>query len=104
MTPRRGEIWWGEVEGVGRRPYLVLTRSAAIPVLAAIVCAPLTRTRRGAPSEVAVGPDDGVPHESVVNFDDLRVVPRSHLVDRLTVLSPLRMVEACWALRRAVAC
>ena len=27
--PDRGEIWWGEIESVGRRPYLVMTRPAA---------------------------------------------------------------------------
>jgi len=31
--PRRGEVWWGEIEDVGRRPFLVMTRTAAIPVL-----------------------------------------------------------------------
>ncbi len=104
MTPRWGEVWWGEIEGVGRRPYLVLTRSAAIPALRRLVCAPLTRHRRGSPGELEVGPDDGVPHPSVVNFDDVRAVPKSHLVDRLAVLTPVRMVEACWALRRATGC
>ncbi len=104
VTPRREEIWWGEVEGVGRRPFLVMTRTAAVPVLRRLVCVPLTRTVRGTPSELRLGPDDGVPEESAANFDDIRIVAKSHLVERMAVLDPLRVVEACWALRRATGC
>jgi mRNA-degrading endonuclease toxin of MazEF toxin-antitoxin module len=32
MGPARGEVWWGEAPDE-RRPYLVLTRDEAIPVL-----------------------------------------------------------------------
>ncbi|MBV9659931.1 MAG: hypothetical protein JO337_02110 [Acidimicrobiales bacterium] len=40
--PRRGQVWWGEIEDVGRRPFLVMTRSAAIPVLHNVLAAPVT--------------------------------------------------------------
>jgi hypothetical protein len=39
----------------GRRPICVLTRDAAIAVLAAITCAPITWTIGGIRSEVEVG-------------------------------------------------
>lgn len=102
--PRRGEIWWGEIEGVGRRPFLVMTRSAAIPVLHSVLAAPVTRTVRNIPTELRLGPDDGMPAECVASFDNLRVVPKAYLVDRQCALKPMRLVEACHILRAAVDC
>lgn len=102
--PRRGEVWWGEVEGLGRRPFLVMTRTAAIPVLNSVLAAPVTRTIRDIPTELPLGPDDGMPTECAASFDNLRVVPKSHLVDRVCTLDPSRLVEACRAIRAAVDC
>lgn len=103
-NPRRGEVWWGEIEGVGRRPFLVMTRTAAIPVLNSVLAAPVTRTIRNIPTELRLGPDDGMPRECAANFDNLRVVSKSHLVDRVCTLDPTRLVEACRAVRAAVDC
>lgn len=102
--PRRGEVWWGEIEDVGRRPFLVMTRSAAIPVLHNVLAAPVTRTIRSIPTELRLGAADGMPSECAVTFDNLRVVPKVNLVERLTVLDSLRLAEACRALRSAVDC
>jgi mRNA interferase MazF len=102
--PRRGEVWWGAIEEVGRRPFLVMTRTAAIPVLNSVLAAPVTRTVRDIPTELLLGPDDGMPTECAASFDNLRVVPKSYLVDRLCTLDPVRLVEACRAMRAAVDC
>ena len=53
-VPRQGEIWWAETEAK-RRPMLVVTRSEAVPVLAGIVVAPVTRTIRDIPTEIQLG-------------------------------------------------
>jgi len=79
--PRRGEVWWGEIEALGRRPFLVMTRTAAIPVLNSVLAAPVTRTIRNIPTELLLGPGDGMPTECAASFDNLRVVPKSYLVD-----------------------
>lgn len=102
--PRRGEVWWGEIEDVGRRPFLVMTRSAAIPVLHSVLAAPLTRTVRDIPTELRLGPEDGMPTECAASFDNLRVVAKSHLVERQCALGPTRLVEACEAIRAALDC
>jgi mRNA interferase MazF len=102
--PRRGEVWWGEIEDIGRRPFLVMTRSAAIPVLHSVLAAPVTRTVRAIPTELALGPDDGMPTECAASFDNLRVIPKAYLVERQCALAPSRLVEACTALRAAVDC
>jgi len=97
-------VWWGEIEDVGRRPFLVMTRSAAIPVLNSVLAAPVTQSLRNIPTELSLGPDDGMPTDCAASFDNLRVVPKAYLVDRLCALGPLRLVEACAALRSAVDC
>ena len=103
-APKRGEVWWGEIADVGRRPFLVMTRDVAIPVLTTVLAAPITRTIRGIPTEVRLGREDGMPAECAVTFDNLRVVPKANLVERECILSPVRISEACGALRAAVDC
>lgn len=103
-TPLRGEVWWGEIEGVGRRPFLVMTRNAAIPVVNSVLAAPVSRRIRRIPTELPLGPDDGMPAECAASFDNLRVVPKRYLVARVCTLSPARLAEACHALRAAVDC
>jgi mRNA interferase MazF len=81
-----------------------MTRSAAIAVLNGVLAAPVTRTVRNLPTEVSLGPDDGMPTECAASFDNLRVVPKAYLVDRVCILDAARMAEACAALRAAVDC
>jgi mRNA interferase MazF len=101
---RRGEVWWGEMPEAGRRPFLVMTRDRTIEILHSVLVAPVSRTVRAIPTELALGPDDGMPVECAASFDNLRVVPKSHLVDRITTLDPQRLREACVALATAVDC
>lgn len=101
---RRGEVWWAVRDIDKRRPVLILTRDQAIPVLHSVVVAPATRTIRGIPSEVVVGPDDGMPQESAFSFDNLTLVPKSMLTDRLCELGPHRMSETCQAMGAAFDC
>ncbi|MGH9119086.1 MAG: type II toxin-antitoxin system PemK/MazF family toxin [Acidimicrobiales bacterium] len=72
----RGDIIWADLgEPAGRRPVCVLTRDAAIEVLTALTCAPITRTIRGIRSEVAVGTAEGLPEASVITCDNLVTIP-----------------------------
>ncbi len=100
--PRQGEIWWAESEDK-RRPVLVVTRSEAVSVLSAIVVAPLTRTVRQIPTEVRVGPDEGLEVECAASFDNLQRVRRSLLTDRVGDLGSRRR-EICVALDALADC
>ena len=102
--PVRGEIWWGEAPGSKRRPYLVLTRDSAIPVLRTILVAEITRTVRGIPTEVPLGPEEGLPSLCVATFDNVLPFPKAMLVRRLGALSVTRRDEPCEALRAALDC
>jgi mRNA interferase MazF len=100
----RGDICWAELKDAGRRPVLVLTRSEAIPVLSRILIAPLTRTIRGIPTEVTLGPEDGAPDECAASFDNVQLIGRGLLSEPITHLSGPRMHEVCRALAIATGC
>jgi mRNA interferase MazF len=77
---KRGDVIWADLgPPAGRRPVCVLTRDAAIAVLTAITCAPITRTIRGIRSEVEVGPAQGLPDRSVISCDNLITIPTTLL-------------------------
>ena len=100
----RGEVWWAEDEQLGRRPVLVLSRSAVLPVLARPLVAPLTTRARGLPTEVALDAGDGLPQPCVVSLDNVQPLAAALLVDRITALSPARMAAVCRALAVATDC
>ena len=100
----RGEVWWVEEPGMGRRPFLVLTRQAVIPVINKVTGVPATKRIRGIPSEVLLSTDDGMPADCVLNFDNLTVLRKSWFVEPICQLSPVRMVQACRALAVATGC
>ncbi len=103
--PRRGELWWCEPPGIGRRPVVVLSRDVVIPRLGRTLIAPCTTTIRHLPSEVVLEPGvDPIPRESAVNLDSVESVSLGVLVDRLGRLSDERMRELCDALSVAVDC
>ncbi len=104
MQPARGEVWWGEAPDEKGRPYLVLTRDEAIPVLRAILVAPITRTVRGIPTEVPLGSEEGLPSEAVATLDNVFTFPKAMLVRRMGALAQSRRGEPCEALRAAVDC
>lgn len=102
MNPRQGEIWWAEAEDK-RRPVLVVTRSDAIAVLRWIVVAPITRTVRDIPTEIPLGPPDGLDVECAASFDNLQPMRRSYLTGRLTSVVNRRR-EICRALAALADC
>ena len=101
---QRGEIWFADAPG-GDRPVLVLTRDPVADRIGSVVVAALTRTRRGLSSELPLTvADDGVPTDSVVNFDTIHTLPRQAFRRRVVQLSPARIEEACLILRAATGC
>lgn len=100
----RGEVWWTEAPEAGRRPFLVLTRQAAIPVLHSVLAVPATRTIRRIPTEVVLDEEDGMPEACALSLDNLTAVPKELFRERITRLSVPRMSEVCRALSLATAC
>jgi mRNA interferase MazF len=67
---------------------VVLTRDVAIPHVSGIVCAIVTSTIRGLPSEVLVGTGSGLDHDSVVNCDNIYTLRRERLTRKRGELGP----------------
>ena len=82
MVARNDIIWADLGEPAGRRPVCVLSRDAAISVLTAVTCAPITRTIRGIRTEVELGPAEGLPEVCVINCDNVLTVSLEDLDDR----------------------
>lgn len=100
----RGGIYYLEHPEWGRRPVLVLTRDAAIPVLKRVTVASVSRTIRGIPTEVILDEDDGMPIRCAVGLDNLGDAWKVMLTEHVTTLGPLRMQNVCRALNTATGC
>ncbi len=79
MVTRNDIVWADLGPPAGRRPVCVLTRNAAIEVLTAVTCAPITRTIRGIRSEVELGQEHGLPERCVISCDNLMTIPAAAL-------------------------
>ena len=104
MTPApvQGEIWWAEAMDK-RRPVLVVTRTEAVPVLTWVLVAPVTRTVRGIPTEIPLGPDHGLPESCAAAFDNVQPIRRSFLTSRVGALVDPRSA-ICHALAAMADC
>lgn len=100
----RGEVWWYEDPRAGRRPFLILTRDEAIPVLNQVLAVPATRTIRGIPTEVQLDRSDGMPVACVLATDNTTLIRVSLCTERVTRLAPERLQAVCDALALATGC
>jgi len=87
-----------------QRPVLILTRASSLDYLSRVTVAPITSTVRGVPSEVVLGPDDGMKQVCAVNLHNLVTVPQAAVGRRLAQLTPPRLREVCAALAFALGC
>jgi mRNA interferase MazF len=90
----RGDVWWGEAPDEKGRPFLVISRDVANDVMQRVLVAPVSTRIRDLPSELRLGPDEGLPAECVASFDNLRPFPKSMLLRRLGALGT-RAHEIC---------
>ena len=89
---RRGEVWWARLPApAGRRPVLLLSRDKACAIRTSVTVAVITRRVRNIPTEVPLGPSDGLPQACVVNLDDILTIRKSLLEERLTLLGEEKM-------------
>ena len=89
---RRGEIWWAELPApAGRRPVVLLSRNEAYAVRELVTVAPVTTRIRRIPTEVPLGPAEGLPKACVVNLDTITTIPRQTLTAAIGPLSPEKL-------------
>ena len=97
-----GQIWWADLDKV--RPVVILTRDRIASRLTRVLVAPVTTTARGIPTEVSLGPDEGVQAGSVANLDNAHQVPVTDLLGLAGSVDLARWSEFCNAMRKVMAC
>ncbi len=101
---RRGDIHWVQFpDPVGMRPAVLVTRDEAYSVRTRCTVVPLTRTVRGIPTEVRLGPQDGLRKAGVANADEIVTIPLTLLRDRIATLTVPKRQELDAAIRFALA-
>lgn len=86
------------------RVFVVVSRQALIDSrFSTVVCAPLYTRRDGLATQVEVGLEEGLKHESSVHCDALVSLPKSMLTDYVSSLAPARVHALDQALRVALA-
>ena len=101
-VPRRGEIWYARLDKT--RPVVIMHRDFAGRHLSAVLAAPLTTTIRNIPTEVRLGPEQGLDRECVASLDNVMLLSRSRLESRIGQLGDASMDDLCQSLLIAVNC
>ena len=101
---RRGDVYWVQFPApVGMRPAILITRDEAYSVRTRCTVVPVTRTVRGIPTEVRLGPGDGLPKAGAANADEIVTIPIDILRDRISTISAAKTRELDAAIRFAIA-
>lgn len=104
----RGEIYKTreKIPERGHKPgfYVVVSRDfvAGNDDISTVVCAPVYREILGIRSELALGPEDGLPYESAVRCDFLALMFKARLSQFVGTLSEEKQAELDRALRYAL--
>jgi mRNA interferase MazF len=86
------------------RCFVVVSRQELIDSgFSTVVCAPIFTRGQGLASQVAVGPNEGMKHESWIMCDNLASVRKSELTQFVGSLSYTKLLELDEALKVALA-
>jgi len=100
---RRGEIYWVRFpRPAGTRPAVLVSRDEAYSVRTRVTVVPVSRTVRGIPTEVRLGPVDGLPKAGAANADEIVTIPRDLVDRRLAMMSRTKLAELDEAIRFAL--
>ena len=101
---RRGELYRvrhpGGADPRKSRVFVIVARQALIDSrFSSVTCAPIYSAFHGLASQVSVGVDEGLKHESAVHCDELVSLPKAVLTDFVGILASTKL----WELNRALA-
>lgn len=103
---RRGEIY-RVAKPPGTDPkkhrfFVVVSRPALIQTrFSTVICAPIYTTHHGLSTQVAVGIEHGLKHDSCIHTDSLMSIPKSMLTHYVGALAPDKIHETADAELRA---
>ena len=85
------------------RVFCIVSRSTLIDSsFSTLTCAPVYSVRHGLSTQVMVGPEEGLKHDSAIHCDELVSLPKSALTDFVGTLSGPRLRELDRALAIAL--
>lgn len=85
------------------RVFVVLSRQVLIDSkFSTVTCAPVYSARHGLSTQVPVGADEGLRHDSCIHCDELVSLPKSWLTNRVGSLAPPKVEELDRALMAAL--
>jgi mRNA interferase MazF len=87
-----------------RRVFLVVSRQLLVNSrFSTVICAPVYSRSDGLPTQIEVGVDEGLKHDSAIHCDELISIRKTLLTDYVGSLLPAKMEEVNTALRIALA-
>ena len=95
---RRGELY-RVTKSTSRDPKLsrvfaIVSRQVVVDSkFSTVVCAPVYSARHKLSSQVNIGSDEGLKHDSALHCDELVSLPKSALTDFVGTLSPTKLNE-----------
>lgn len=85
------------------RVFVVVSRTTLLDsAFSMVTCAPVYSARHGLSTQVPVGPDEGLKHESSIHCDQLVSLPKTVLTDYVKSLSAARLRDLNLALAIAL--
>lgn len=104
---RRGELYRVRKPGGNdpkcSRVFVIVSRQTLVDSrYSTMVCAPVFSRRDGLSTQVDVGAQEGLKHDSTIHCDALVSLDKSMLTDYVGSLSPVRLAELQSALRIAL--
>jgi mRNA interferase MazF len=86
------------------RVFLVVSRQLLVDSqFSTVICAPVYSKYDGFPTQVEVGVDEGLKHDSAVYCDELVSLPKSMLTDYIGAIPDAKMALVNFAIRIALA-
>jgi mRNA interferase MazF len=86
-----------------QRVFIVVSRQTLINSrFSTVICAPIHTAYDGLRTQVPVGPDEGLKHESSIHCDELVSLPKSMLTNFVGTLSHAQLEKLQHALRMAL--
>lgn len=104
---KRGELYRlrkpGGDDPRSSRVFAVVSRQTVIDSrFATVICVPVYSARHGLATQVAVGVDEGLKHDSALHCDELASIPKPRLTDFVGTLSSAKVRELDRALVAAL--
>lgn len=85
------------------RVFVIVSRQLLIESnFSTVICAPIYSAYHGLSTQVLVGIEQGLKHDSSIYCDDLISLPKSVLADYIGLLPPKKLVELNYALQMAL--